>query len=249
MNTNDFYGQLLGINTPWIIENVELDMDEKRVDISINYSSKTAHCECGKECKIHDRSNSRTWRHLDTCQMMTYIHCALPRTKCDECKVKTFSAPWSEPHGRFTALFEALVIDWILISRKQTKVAEQMNLTFDEVNGIMNRAVERGLSKREEHVIKKLSIDEKSMKKGHDYLTVLSDPQNGIVIDVCESRTEKAVNEMLEMALTPTQRDDVENISMDMWQAFMNSAKKMLPRADIVHDRFHISQYLGKAVQ
>jgi transposase len=248
MNTNNFYGQLLGIEEPWLIENVELDMDEKRVDISVKYSAKTARCQCGKECKIHDRSDSRTWRHLDTCQMMTYIHCAVPRTKCDDCKVKTISAPWSSPHGRFTVLFEAMVIDWLLISRKQTKVAEQMNLSFDEVNAIMVRAVKRGLSKREEEVIKKLSIDEKSMKKGHHYLTVLSDPSKGIVLEVCETRTEDAVKEMLEIALTPTQRSEVDNISMDMWKSFMNAAEKLLPNADIVHDRFHISQYLGKAV-
>lgn len=47
MNTNDFYGQLLGIEDPWLIENVELDMDDKRVDISVRYSAKIARCQCG----------------------------------------------------------------------------------------------------------------------------------------------------------------------------------------------------------
>lgn len=247
MHTNDFYSQLLGIFSPWNIDDVTLDMDNKRVDIQISYSGSKASCQCDKDCPVHDRTNVRQWRHLDTCQLMTYIHCRLPRTKCDECKVKTLQAPWSLPHGRFTALFEALVIEWLLICRNQSKVAEQLNLSFDEVNGIMNRAVERGIAKRQEEVLMQLSIDEKSMKKGHKYLTVLSNPQKGSVIEVCETRTEKAVKEMLESNLTEDQREQVECISMDMWKAFMNAAE-LLPEADIVHDRFHISQYLGKAV-
>ena len=160
MNTNDFYSQLLGVLSPWSIDGVTPDMDSKRVDIQISYSDSQANCQCGKACPIHDRTNIRQWRHLDTCQLMTYIHCRLPRTKCADCKVKTLQAPWSQAHGRFTALFEVLVIEWLLISRNQTKAAEQLNLSFDEVNGIMSRAVDRGLAKRQEEVLMQLSIDE-----------------------------------------------------------------------------------------
>ncbi len=248
MNTDHFYAQILGISAPWIIKDVDVNMDNQRVDIYITYDSNKANCQCGKQCLIHDRAKSRTWRHLDTCQLITYIHCSLPRTKCDTCKVKTHQPPWAQPSGRFTMLFEELVINWLLISHNQTKVAKQMNLSFDEVHGIMERAVERGLSKRSEKIIEKLSIDEKSMKKGHHYLTVLSDPDTGTVIEVCETRKESAVVDMLLSNLTENQRKEVKSISMDMWTAFMNAAKKTLPKADIVHDHFHITQYLTKAV-
>lgn len=35
---------------------------------------------------------------------------------------------------------------------------------------------------------------------------------------------------------------------MDMWQAFMTSASKNAPQAEIVHDKFHISKHLNEAV-
>ena len=73
MNTNDFYSQLLGIVAPWSIGEVKLDIENKRVDIDISYSGSSASCQCGKVCRIHDRTNVRQWRHLDTCQLMTYI--------------------------------------------------------------------------------------------------------------------------------------------------------------------------------
>lgn len=36
---------------------------------------------------------------------------------------------------------------------------------------------------------------------------------------------------------------------MDMWSAFKTAIQKSIPKADIVHDRFHLAQYLNKAVE
>lgn len=44
------------------------------------------------------------------------------------------------------------------------------------------------------------------------------------------------------------QRESVKTISMDMWQAFMAMAKEELPRAEIVHDKFHLIKYLNEAI-
>uniref|UniRef100_UPI003AF78BA1 hypothetical protein n=1 Tax=Thiolapillus sp. TaxID=2017437 RepID=UPI003AF78BA1 len=37
----------------------------------------------------------------------------VPRVKCKEHGVVTVSVPWAEPGSGFTAMFEALVIDWL----------------------------------------------------------------------------------------------------------------------------------------
>lgn len=248
MDTQQFYQQLLGLEAPWEVINVDLKLEDQRVDIEMLYNSKSVTCRCNKQCGIYDHSPRRSWRHLDTCQLVTYIHCRVPRSSCKTCKVKMIETPWAEPHGHFTALFEQCAIDWLVLSQKQSLVAEKMQLSFDELHGIMKRAVRRGLNKRKLENITSLSIDEKSMKKGHHYLTVLSDPKAGFILDVCEHRTEEAVNSMFENTLTKEQRDKIESVSMDMWKAFMSSANKKLKNADIVHDRFHISGYLLKAI-
>jgi transposase len=93
-----------------------------------------------------------------------------------------------------------------------------------------------------------MSLDEKSFQRGHHYMTVLGDSIGKRVIDVTENRTQEAVEMLLLEALTPEQRESVESVSMDMWPAFMNAQKTMLPEADTVHDRFHIAAYLNDAV-
>jgi transposase len=35
---------------------------------------------------------------------------------------------------------------------------------------------------------------------------------------------------------------------MDMWPAFIQAAERMVPKADIVFDKFHVSKHLNEAV-
>lgn len=55
----------------------------------------------------------RRWRHLDTCQYQTIVIAAVPRVSFPEHGVRQVRVPWAEERSRFTALFEALVIDWL----------------------------------------------------------------------------------------------------------------------------------------
>jgi transposase len=40
----------------------------------------------------------------------------------------------------------------------------------------------------------------------------------------------------------------VEAVAVDMWEPFIRTIEKEVPDADIVHDKFHVSKYLGEAV-
>ena len=81
--------------------------------------------------------------------------------------------------------------------------------------------MERGLSRRVEQRYTSLSIDEKSFRKGHHYVTVLSCPQTGTIINVAEGRTKKVSKELITNSLTETQRAIVETVSMDMSRAYI----------------------------
>jgi hypothetical protein len=57
---------------------------------------------------------------------------------------------------------------------------ENFNLSWDEVDGIMQRAVKRGLERRGETKPKNIGIDETSFRKRHDYVTVI----NGLIAHI-----------------------------------------------------------------
>jgi transposase len=75
--------------------------------------------------------------------------------------------PWTEPGSRFTALFEALAITW-LKHASQKAVAERLQLSWDEIHGILERAVKRGLARRQAEEIPQLGVDEKAFRKGQE---------------------------------------------------------------------------------
>lgn len=68
------------------------------------------------------------------------------------------------------------------------------------------------------------------------------------MLDVVEDRTEEACKALLEESLSDEQRHQVTAVALDMWKAYANAVGEILPQADIVHDRFHISQHLNEAV-
>jgi len=55
--------------------------------------------------------------------------------------------PWAKPASRFSAIFERLVIDWLKDATSEA-VRKATALSWDEVEGIMQRAVNRGLAQR-----------------------------------------------------------------------------------------------------
>jgi transposase len=92
-----------------------------------------------------------------------------------------------------------------------------------------------------------LGIDEKSFRKGHNYVSLLTDLQRSRVLDVVEGRDGDACDKLFG-TLTQEQLNDVEAIAMDMWRAYIKAAAEHLPNADVVHDRFHISAHLNQAI-
>ena len=140
-------------------------------------------------------------------------------------------------------------IETLRSTKNQTKTASLLRLSFEQVHGVMIRAVERGLKKRDKiRVYKHVCMDEKSIRRGHEYVSMLYDGETGHVIEVEAGRTTKSVDNLCTKALTKEQRNVVETVCTDMWDAFINGATKYFPHASHCHDLYHCVTYLNDAV-
>lgn len=139
-------------------------------------------------------------------------------------------------------------LDTLQCTKSQSKTARLLGISFDQVHRVMHNFVDRGMSKRsQDERYYYLSIDEKSVSRGHDYFSILSDEGTGVVIDVVEGRTKQSVDNLCNK-LTIEQRNDVKTICTDMWDAFIYGAKTHFKNAIHCHDNFHLVGYLNKAV-
>ncbi len=165
---------------------------------------------------------------------------------CPKHGVVMVKVPWAESGSGFTALYEALVIDWLKEASIQA-VSRQLSLSWNAIDGIMQRAVKRGLARRQTEPVTHIGVDETSFKKGHDYVTIVSDGKR--VLHVADERKTSSLDSYYD-TLTAEQKAGIESISMDMWHAYIKATLENIPdaRAKIAFDKFHVAKYLGAAV-
>lgn len=77
---------------------------------------------------------------------MTVVEANVPRVMCPDHGCQTLSVPWAGPSSRYTLLFESFVLSWLKISTVDA-VIKQLKLGWNAVDGIMIRAVKRGLGR------------------------------------------------------------------------------------------------------
>lgn len=249
MRDVDLYAQILGLSVPWEVTAVDLDRAAGQLVVKVSLSEGAQlNCpHCGRDSPGYDR-RVRRWRHLDTCQYVTILEAEVPRLSCPEHGVTTAAVPWAEPDCGFTQLFEALVIDWLKEASIQA-VARQLGLSWGAIDRLMQRAVARGLTRREAVSPRRLCVDETSFRKRHDYVTVVTDPQAGTVLHVADDRRTGSLAGYYE-ALSEEQKARIEAVAMDMWPAYIKATLEHVPEAEqkMAFDRFHVAKLLGEAV-
>jgi len=249
MRDKDLYGTILGIIVPWKVSAVDLQPDQRKVEVRVGWSaaSKPPCPTCGRPSPRYD-TRERRWRHLDTCQYKTILVAAVPRVECSEHGVVQIDVPWAEKGSGFTALFEALVIDW-LREAPISAVADLLGLTWDQVDGVMARAVARGLARRELEPSRVMGVDETSFQKRHEYVTVVSDLEESTVLYVADGKGSGSLDGFFKQ-LSAEQLDEIEVMAMDMSAAYLKSAREYLPSPEqtIAIDRFHVAKQIGTAV-
>jgi len=249
MHDKELYTQILGIRRPWKVTEVELSVAAGEVKVFVDCQrGRRGKCpKCNQPCPGYDRRR-REWRHLDTCQFRTLLVADVPRVRCPEHGVVTVSVPWAEPGSGFTALFEALVIDW-LREASISAVSRRLGLSWNAIDRIMRAAVVRGLSRREHNPVQRIGVDETSFRRRHDYVTVVSDQADQRVLYVADDRGRESLAGYYE-TLSEDHREAIESIAMDMWPAYIRATREAIPGAKekIAFDKFHVAKYLGDAI-
>jgi transposase len=174
----------------------------------------------------------------------------VPVVRCAEHGCQTVAVPWAEKYSRFSRLMERLAID-VMLECSISGACAILRLSWDEADGIKQRAVQRGLARKTPEVIKRLCVDEKSMGHGQNYLTIVAQVQEDrtTVEYVGEGRQQESLDAFWE-SLTVEQLAGVEAVAMDMWEPYVQSTLRHVPGAasKVVHDPFHLVKYMNEAV-
>ena len=160
MQDTQLYQQILGLVTPWRVTGVRMDRVAREIEVEVACGETAWACpECGQRAHVQDWERRR-WRHLDSCQFKTILVADVPRVRCADHGSLTVKVPWAEPRSRFTAYFERLAID-VMLECSVRGACEILRISWDEADGIKQRAVARGLRRKPEAPMRRLGVDEK----------------------------------------------------------------------------------------
>lgn len=247
MRDRHFHEQVLGIQSPWRVDDVRVDKNAKTVETHVVYEGQAQCPRCSADSPRHDH-RERRFRHLDLYEYRTFVIVRVPRVDCAEHGVQQLPVPWADSRTGFTALFERFAIS-LLAEMSISAVAKTLGLSWDEVDTIMRRAVARGIARRGDRTLRRIGIDEKSVKKRHVYFTIVTDLDTNEVIWTGRGRKRETLDAFWN-GLSPEVRAGIEGVAMDMHQPFFLSTLAHLPNAaeKIVFDKFHVMMQLSRAV-
>jgi transposase len=84
------------------------------------------------------------------------------------------------------------------------------------------------------------------MRKGHqDFVTVVSDIERGQLIEVIDSHEQQGIMEVLIQQPIEV-REQVSEVSVDMWGGFPKVIQEIFTNAIVVYDRFHVMKYVNE---
>ena len=242
--------QALGLEAPWEVDRVALDVARSRIDLYVVWRSNSAPCPaCGElEQKIHDH-RQRSWRHLDFFQFEAHVHCELPRIACSACQGTTqLNVPWAREGSRFTLMFEALA----LTLAREMPVAACARILRCSDNALWRQIdahVCLARAKESYAQTKVVGIDETSCAKGHSYITLVHDLPERKLIYATPGKDASTVQRFTEdFKAHQGKPESIEVVCIDMSKAFIAGAAKHLPNAAVAFDGFHVVQLANKAV-
>ncbi|MEJ6485870.1 ISL3 family transposase [Nostoc punctiforme UO1] len=175
------------------------------------------------------------------------VYLKVPRRQfyCPNCqRYPTEKLDFLDIKRRHTQRYEQNIYERVKQSSME-QIGREEGLSYDEIKGIFDR-VNKTQKKPNWEQVKRICLDEISMRKGQgNFVTVVADISEGNLIEMIDSHRSEAIIEVL-MKQAIEVREQVEEVSIDMWGGFPKVIKKVFPNAEIIIDRFHVMKVVNK---
>lgn len=231
-------------------------INDQEIEFEVTHRYQISICpECKNwTSKIHEQKEERRVRDCSVFGKRSYLVFKTRRFQCEnkDCqKVFVERLTDIELGSLYTKRYE----EWVyLLCQKNNllQVSKVESLGYDAVEGIYYRQSEKRKDEQDKkyqtNFPKVISIDEIALKKGRkNYILIISSPDDSTIIDVLPNRKKETLINWFSN-LTPSQRSNIQEVTIDMWEPYQDAVKEVLPLAEIIIDRFHVQKNLNSAL-
>jgi transposase len=186
-------------------------------------------------------------RALDLGLSFAFVVAEAPRVSCTRHGVIVAAVPWARHDSKFTRAFEDQV-SWLAVNTSKTAVAELMRIAWRTVGWICARVSAEAQARRDLLAgLKRLGIDEISIRKGQRYLTVVVCHDTGRLVWAHPGRDRQTVEKFLDL-LGAERCQQVQLVSCDMAEWITRPVRERCPTADVCLDPFHVTKLATDAL-
>lgn len=255
MTPEKLFHELLGLGLNWEVSGSRFDVASGTVFLEIRETSRLwDHVRCPKEtctcyASCYDHTEVVRWRHLNIFQHRCEITCRLPRGKCQKCGyIFRVRPPWEGLSKHFTKEFEAFAL-LLMREMPMSKVAQTVGETDTRLWRMLFRQVDAAYAENDFSQVCCVGVDEMSVRKGHEYISVFADPIKKRVLFGTEGKDHETWKRFVEtLEKYNGHRHAITQVSIDMSAAYKKGVRENCRNAQVVFDKFHVIQDVNQAV-
>ena len=225
---------------------VKTRYEEGKVIFTIRHKRDKIRCPACKSRDVILRGTAtRRFRALPIGHKRVFFDLEVQRIGCRRCScIRQVGLGFADPRFSYTHAFERYALE---LSRLMTirDVARHLNISWDVIKEIQKRDLTRRFSKPSLKHLKRIAIDEISVRKGHQYLTVVLDMIAGAVIFVGDGKGVAALEPFWKRLRTSHAK--IEAVATDMSPAYIDAVTTHLPNATLVFDISAVLSHLPEA--
>ncbi len=247
------FTQALGIEGPWKITSLTFDAAKHKLDINVDFERGSTFAYTDPDTKetgyykAYDTVD-KTWRHLNFFEHECYLHARTPRIKTPSGGIHLVAPPWSGLTKGFTLLFEAFLFE-LCRNMVINQVGKMMNVTDHKLWSMLERYIAKARAQSDHSTLTRLGIDETSIAKGHDYISLFVDVERKKTVFITHGKDNTTVTRFVEdLEAHQGKAANITDVSCDMSAAFTKGVTEQLPDAQITYDRFHVIKVVNEGV-
>ena len=203
---------------------------------------------CGKKRPGYDRLPSRRFQFVPLWGIAVFLVYALRRVDCPGCGVTAERVPWASGKEQLTTAYQWFLARWAKRLAWQ-EVADIFHTSWNTVYRAVTVAVLWGIANRSLAGVTSLGIDEIQWRKGHKYLTLVYQIQEGCkrLLWVGAERTAQTLHGFFDL-LGAARAAALRFVCSDMWQPYLAVLAARAGQAIHVLDRYHVMAKMNKAI-
>lgn len=201
---------------------------------------------CGNLHVNFKGSNVRRFQMIPFGHKRCYLEVALHRLECPSCQHLWWPVlPFMSGTRRMVRSLIQYALELVEFCTIQA-VADFLGVSWDTIKDLHKERLALKYKTIALKDVKAIGIDEFSISKGHEYMTVVIDLDEGRILHAVEGRDKESVIPFLRDLARKAPLLKV--VAMDLSKSYAAAVRETLPHCDIVFDHFHVTALITKSL-